>query len=263
MNSDFGQTIERVNQIAERELRERRAFMAKQPATILCRVHPDCERRLDERLSADETANNFGIFKAGYARCPKCVEDSKRERLRNCGVPEILLHATFENFRPDDDAEAEHVSTVKSFCNGRRGFLVMTGGVGTGKSHLATAALRTIGKGWLVKQSSLLYALRDTYRDKSAFDPIDRAQSARLLVLDDVGLSAGGRDELPLLHEILDYRHCERRPTIITSNFEWDAITSVFGERMADRFIESTCRILKFTGPSHRREARDRYHDYE
>jgi len=50
----------------------------------------------------------------------------------------------------------------------------------------------------------LLRARRDTYADKSAFDPIERAQGARLFVLDDAGLSGGGKDELPMLHEILD-----------------------------------------------------------
>ena len=37
----------------------------------------------------------------------------------------------------------------------------------------------------------------------------DRAQSARILVLDDVGLSAGGRDELPK-------RWCSMRASLVT-----------------------------------------------
>lgn len=263
MNPDFEQTVERLRQTAERVLRERRAFMATQPAVVRCRVHPDCERRIDEQLTARATANNIGGFKAGYTPCPKCLEDLQLERLQGYGVSDNLVHATFENFTPDDESEAGHVEVVKSFCEIRRGFLVMLGGYGTGKSHLAAAALRTIGKGWFVKQSSLLFALRQTYRNKAAFDPIERAQSARLFVLDDVGLSAGGRDELPLLHEILDYRHGERMATIITSNFEWDIITNVIGERMADRLRESAFRVLTFTGTSHRRDARQRYFDNE
>ena len=135
----------------------------------------------------------------------------------------------------------------------------MLGGFGTGKSHLGAAALRKFGRGWFIKQSSLLFALRATYKDKAAFDPIERAQTARLLVLDDVGISSGGRDELPLLHEILDYRHGERLPTIITSNLPIEGLSSVIGERMADRLRESAFRVLKFSGASNRRDARQRY----
>ncbi|MEI8290375.1 MAG: ATP-binding protein [Verrucomicrobiota bacterium] len=257
------QTVERLRQSAERVQRERRDFMASQPQVVRCRVHPDCERMIDERITATATANNFGKFKAGYTPCPKCVEEAQLVRLIGYGLPENLIHATFENFIPDDDADAEHVEAVKSFCQVKRGSLIMLGGYGTGKSHLAAASLHTFGKGWFVKNSTLLNCLRDTYRDKSAFDPIDRAQSARLFVLDDAGLSVGGRDQLPLLHEILDYRHGERLPTIITSNLEWDSLANVIGERMADRLCESAFGVMKFTGGSHRREARQRYFDDE
>ncbi len=260
-NLQMTSTLERFKQTAERAQQARRAFMATQPAVIPCRVHPDCQRRIDEELTARATARNIGGFEAGYVPCPKCLEAQQVEKLQAYGLPANLTHATFENWIADDQSETEHLEVLKSFCKIQRGFLILIGGYGTGKSHLAAAALRTIGKGWFVKQSSLLVALRQTYRDKAAFDPIDRAQSARLFVLDDVGLSAGGRDELPLLHEILDYRHSERMATIITSNFEWESISNVIGERMADRMRESAFRLLKFTGTSHRREARERYFD--
>lgn len=259
MNTNIDETLERFRQTAGRAQRERRAFMATQPPIVRCRVHPDCERLIDEKLTASATANNFGKFKAGYAPCPKCIEDANVERLQTCGVPEILLHATFENFTPDADDDAGHVDVVKSFCEKQRGFLIMLGEKGTGKGHLSAAALRIFGNGWFVKHSSILYALRDRYSDKTAFNPIERGQSARLLVLDDVGLSAGGKDELPMLHEILDYRHGERKPTIITSNLQYNSLASVLGERMADRLRESAFRVLTFTGSSHRREARERY----
>jgi len=259
--ANLEQSIEKLRQSAERVQRERREFIASQPQVVCCRVHPTTERTIDERITATATANNFGKFKAGYTPCPNCLEDAQLVRLAGYGLPENLIHATFENYIPDDGDDAGHVEAVKSFCEVKRGCLIMLGGYGTGKSHLAAAALRTFGKGWFVKNSTLLNALRDTYRDKAAFCPIDRAQSARLFVLDDAGLSAGGRDQLPLIHEILDYRHGERLPTVITSNLDWDGLANVVGERMADRLRESAFRVLTFTGTSHRREARQRYFD--
>lgn len=256
---NFDKTLERFTQTALRTQNERRAFMAKQPQVVPCRVHPDFARQLDERLTAKATAHNFGTFKADYTPCQRCMDEAQTARLQGYGLPDNLIGATFENFIPDDAADAGHVDQVRAFCEIQRGFLIMLGGFGTGKSHLGAAALRQVGRGWFVKQSSLLLALRQTYRDKAAFDPIDRAQSARLFVLDDVGISSGGRDELPLLHEILDYRHGERLPTIITSNLPLEGLSAVIGERMADRLRESAFRVLKFSGASNRRDARQRY----
>ena len=244
--------------------RELLAFMAMQPQSKPCKFHPDCIRPIDEEATKEAThyfSFSDGKFHAGYAPCPKCVQDEKNRELKKYGIPENLIHATFENFTPDSEAEAGHIEVVKEFCARRTGFLIMLGAYGTGKTHLGVAALRSFNGGWLVKQASLLRALRDTYNDKAAFDPIDRAQTARLLILDDAGLSAGGRDELPMLHEILDYRHGERLPTIITSNLPFEKLSSVVGERMADRLRESAFRVLTFTGTSHRRDARARYFD--
>jgi DNA replication protein DnaC len=261
MQNNFDKQLESLRRAHDRAQRERRDFMATQPPIIPCRVHPDCERMINEQLTASASANNFGKFKAGYTPCPKCIEAANIERLLTFGVPGILLHATFDNFAPDNADDAGNVDWVKSFCEKKRGSLIMLGGYGTGKGHLSAAALRTFDNGWFVKHSSLLYAFRDRYSDKTAFNPIERGQSARLFILDDVGLSAGGRDELPMLHEILDYRHGERKPTIITSNLQYAGLASVLGERMADRLRESAFRVLTFTGNSHRRDARQRYFD--
>jgi len=258
MKSGIELAIERLSRTVMEEERKFLAFISKQPQSITCRVHPDCNRQIDKNYK-DKVG---GQFKARYLPCIKCQNEARqkveRERLHSCGVPDNLIHATFDNLKPESDA-AGHVEDTKEFCNAGRGFLVMLGGVGTGKSHLAVASFRFFGNGWFIKHSSLLNALRATYRDRAAFDPIDRANSARLFVLDDVGLSAGGRDELPLLHQILDYRHGERLPTIITSNLSWENLRDFLGDRMADRLRESTFRVLTFTGTSQRSIARERY----
>ena len=235
---------------------DRRAFMAKEPQTIPCMIHPNFARKLDETETIKATQNNGGRFKAGYLRCAECI---LHKSLKDSGVPENLLRATFENFSPFDAEEVKFVQEIKFFCVNSRGFLFLLGRLGTGKSHLAVAALRTFGKGWFIKHNSLLSAHRATYHDKNAFDPIQRAKAARLFVLDDLGFSVGGRDELPLLHEVLDYRHEERLPTIITSNLLYEELAPVLGDRMRDRLRESTHRVFMFTGDSQRPEARQRY----
>lgn len=262
MEQKFAMMAERARQRGVKERQERLAFMAKQPQSKPCPLHPDCILPIDEQATDDASRYHAYAgcgYVAAYAPCPKCIEHEQNQRLKMFGVPENLIHARFKNFTPDSDAEASHVTVVKEFCDKGTGFLILSGDYGTGKTHLAVAALRWCKGGWLVKQATLLRLLRATYSDRNADDPIEHAQNARLLVLDDVGLSGGGKDELPMLHEILDFRHGGRLPTIITTNLPFENLTDVLGPRMADRLRESTFRVLIFGGSSHRRDARERY----
>lgn len=232
-----------------------------QPQSMPCKFHNEINRPIDEEATKLATSNSRHKLTAGYLPCSKCVQEAANQKLQEFGVPRNLIHATFDNFIPSDEFDTSHVEVVKSFCENPRGFLILLGGVGTGKSHLATAALRSIGRGWFIKQASLLRALRASYIDSAAPNPIGRAMITPIFVLDDVGLSGGGRDELPMLHEILDHRHGERLPTVITSNLEYESLTKFLGERMADRLRESVFRVLIFAGNSHRPNARERYFD--
>lgn len=239
-----------------------RAYLASQPPEIPCPLHPGALRRLSPKAS-EEASRRRGQPTAEYEACPDCAAEAKekemRERLRRDGVPANLLHATLDSWTPANKQAKEHLATVRSFLEGRRGFLVMLGDLGTGKTHLAVGAMRHFKRPVFRKQSTLLRMLRDTYNNREARNPIAECQEADLLVLDDVGISPGGRDEVPMLHEILDHRHGEQKPSIVTSNLTYSELCQFLGERMADRFLESAFMVLNFTGPSFRPQARSRY----
>jgi DNA replication protein DnaC len=196
-----------------------------------------------------------------YHRCPKCWEIELRKKLADNGVPDVLVACTLDNWTPGNAEEKQHLEAVRSFAlDVSKGFLILLGPVGVGKSHLAVAVMRTFrGQGTFVKQSTLLRQLRATYNDKKADDPIEACQKAPLLVLDEMGLSGGGRDEAPMLNEILDYRYGHLLPTVITSNLDWGTLREELGERLSDRMRECAHAVLIFSGPSHRAEQRDKY----
>jgi DNA replication protein DnaC len=198
-----------------------------------------------------------------YSKGDMCVatenERKSIERLRRAGVPSNLLHATLDNWQPNSNDDRSNLEMVKAFAQTRCGFLVMLGDLGTGKSHLAVGLARQFKSPMYITQGELLRRLRSCYRDKTAIDPVDQAQQADLLILDEMGLSAGGRDEMPMLHDILTHRYNERKPTILTGNISLDQLKSLIGERMTDRLKESAYPILIFGGTSYRIEARKRY----
>jgi DNA replication protein DnaC len=159
----------------------------------------------------------------------------------------------------DTDEAKGQLAAVKGFVAVRRGFLILLGGVGLGKSHLAVGVLRASGAGLWVKQADLLRRLRATYRDDKADDPIEPCKTASLLILDEMGVSAGGKDEGPMLYDILDHRYCAIVPTVITSNLDWETLAETLGERLADRLREATYRVLTLAGRSRRSERRKDY----
>jgi DNA replication protein DnaC len=231
------------------------AILAGCDSSIPCPVHGSA-RPLSRELSNREN-------RAAYAPCPTCQAEQAEaelvERIHRAGVPLILCKATLENWQAQTETDEAHLDRVRAFIRARRGFLVMLGDLGTGKSHVAAAITRNFKHPLFVKQSEMLRRLRSSYRDKAARDPVDEAQDADLLVLDEMGLSAGGRDELPMLHDVLDHRYNERKPTVLTGNITFDEMQDVVGARMADRFRESAFAVLMFGGSSHRRDARERY----
>ncbi|MCX6923056.1 MAG: ATP-binding protein [Verrucomicrobia bacterium] len=242
------------------------AFIAGQLPVRPCDFHPEVECS----IALAPTFENYRV-RVGwsqeytlpiYEECPKCRAQRIRKWLARAGVPEVLHDCTLDNWTPDTDQERQHLEAVRTFTNDvRRGFLVLLGPVGVGKSHLAVAVLRRFSCPIFIKQSTLLRQLRATYSDKEAADPIERCQEADLLVLDEMCVSGGGRDEWPMLSEILDFRYSHLTPTVITSNLGWDELRGELGDRLGDRMREAAHAVLVFAGASHRAERRDAYFD--
>ena len=195
--------------------------------------------------------------------CDECDahkrEIETREALIRMGVPATLVHCRLENWNPKDTIDVGFVASITRFASTRRGFLFLTGSSkGIGKSHLAVGALREIGGGIFTTASRLLRQLRLSY-DGKAQNPIPSAQRTKCLVIDELGVSTGGIDEVPMIIEIVTARYEYKRPTIITTNLAQSEMMAMLGERIADRLTEATWGYIELTGKSHRAEAREKY----
>lgn len=141
---------------------------------------------------------------SGAERC-SCVSTIRSQRLEDhAGIPPLYANASFDNFylpreNPIAARELGNVMwTVRTFCrefpNEKRPGLLLIGEPGTGKTHLAVAALRLLMsrgfEGLFFDYQTLLDSIRSGYdpssnsSDKEAYRT---ALDSEVLLLDDLG----------------------------------------------------------------------------
>ena len=192
-------------------------------------------------------------FICHYEPCPVC-------RLDRAGVALKFQRFSFETFDAATDELRANLAKVQEFAAAPAGFLFLLGRNGTGKTHLAVAALRAFGRGRFFSHADLVNRLRASYgpsgrESDPENEPEDIAEICRrtpLLVIAELGLATGGNDAEVLLHTILDDRVSNYRPTVLSANIPAGDMESTFGSRLADRFREAVFAVLNFTGPSRR-----------
>jgi DNA replication protein DnaC len=249
-------SLERLRRFTVDFRQRHREWAKDQPQVKRCERHQrdrpiDWDRSCRESMSARD-------FTLVFELCPACLREEEVLResgwLHERGVPKKLCHARFKNFDPRDPSSKSALETAEKFSRRKEGFLILAGDIGTGKSHLAVAIMREKKTGLFIRHSSLLERIRETYRDRTAPDPVAACKRTKLLVLDDLGTSGGGTDDQPALHSILDHRHAEGLPTVITGNVTAAEIAELLGQRVFDRIRESLFKMVVVTGPSRRGE---------
>lgn len=221
-----------------------------------CRHHPLIMREpaWDETIAR---SRDSGTFTPAFAPCCECrdekTSEARRAFWRRRGVEERNIDASLDNFFPLGDAKKTAVlEKVCAWQAKGTGFLLLYGSPGTGKGHLATGCLKAHGAGLFVKQADMLRDLRDSYATNSTTACVAAWQDAGLLVVDEFGLSGGGKDEEPMLYQVLAHRYDHRRPTVITANLNLDELKARLGERLVDR-IREDCTHAPMTWESYRR----------
>lgn len=206
-----------------------------------------------------ENGNQLYRFRASFHPCGLCV-------LVRAQVPPLYQKCTFENFVADTAELEYNLAKCREFAAAPHGFLVMLGGVGTGKSRLAAAILRESHR-WgsrYFRHSDVVTRLRASYskahksRDEEE-DVRDSCYDAHLLVIDEIGVAAGGNDAAVLLNDVLDYRYTHLLPTALCSNLNAEEFKAFMGERLTDRLREAAFAILSFNSPSRRRAENPAY----
>jgi DNA replication protein DnaC len=239
----------------------------REEAADRARIRQEAERREKELAEAEERR----VIEAREAALAAIRADLPAA-LRQCGVP---LHWQQASFEGCVDLPSELVAAARGWSAEPRGMLYFFGPPGAGKTYLAVSILRAMLEAGLYIESTPLAAfdLRCGYiceRDflaelRAEFDrgmtyPAD-VQAMSLLVFDDLGsgrLTDWGRGEVAGL---LEHRHAQELPTLVTSNLSPDELAVAVDPRVSSRIVESKLvfrfppRDLRITGTLRRTAA--------
>jgi len=179
------------------------------------------------------------------------VAARRHERLLRLSNLEAYAHMRFNNFVTDrpglTDAQRESLRMALSLSiqfvediDGR--WLVLQGGFGTGKTHLAAS----IGN-FLVENGydvmfltvpDLLDHLRTTFSPNSEvrYDELfDMVRNVRVLILDDMGTEAPTQWAGEKLFQLINERYIRELPTVVTTNTPTEELDPRVASRLQDR----------------------------
>lgn len=173
--------------------------------------------------------------------------------------------ATFENYTCETPVQRDLVDALKSGVE--KGFsenIIITGGVGTGKTHLAYAILNAMaekrecdGYRWYDDNRVAYTTIKQVVDEiKSSWNtasenPTDKLSAVPLLLIDEVGMQYGSASERIELYELFNRRYDAMLPTIALSNNRPAELQRVLGQRIWDR-LSGGAIIFELVGRSKR-----------
>jgi DNA replication protein DnaC len=166
------------------------------------------------------------------------------------------LHA---NFKEMDQSEEDKKVMLKYIKN-PKGFLLLAGTNGTGKSYAAQAIYNCCtpfklpaydhDEAIFINQSDLNTDWQANFLEKS-FN-LSKYKKTKLLVVDDLGTRKPTEAFMDFLYAIIDYRWRLKNElgTIITTNFNEDSMRKVFGDAFFSRIASGI--VKRWDGPDRR-----------
>ena len=188
--------------------------------------------------------------------------------LIGAGITPRFAAATFDSYRAEKEPQHKALAKCRAYAeqfpaNYRAGrSLLLTGNVGCGKTHLASAIVRTVVadrcRALIIPAGDIVSIARASMVPGSGYTDRDVAVhlgGLDLLVIDEIGAQKGSEYELGLLHGIIDRRYQAVLPTVVISNLNAEGLKSYIGDRALDRLRQNGGQQVGFTWESKRAAA--------
>lgn len=221
----------------------------------------ECDSCFEERAAAKQKQD-------WEERQKEEVQQRLKRLLKRAAIPPRFADRRLSNYVPTCAEAQRALMLAKKYADEFEGAketgagLILCGGVGTGKTHIAVGiAHELIERGLSAVFTSVFGAVRrvkETYRrdsNETEADIIKEFVSPDLLILDEVGVQFGSDTEKLIMFEIINGRYEEMKPTIIISNLAKDSLGQFIGERVIDRLREGGGKLIAFDWASYRRQA--------
>ena len=197
------------------------------------------------------------------------ISQRVRERLFAISDLEELQDLTFDNFQPrgriglaplQADSLEQAFNHARQFAKNHEGWLLIHGGYGCGKTHLAAAianfAVELGVPALFITVPDLLDSLRYAYEspDVTFEDRFEEIRRSQLLILDDFGTQNATSWAQEKLFQILNYRYINRLPVVVTSNLAIEQMEGRIRSRLNDPDLVTRVNIL---APDYRRPMDD------
>lgn len=199
------------------------------------------------RCSCEKARAYWKEYDRKEAERKRAEEEAERNRqmrerierlLGQSGIKKRFQQRTFPNFKCDTPGRKKCYDIAKEYADNfpihraKGDGLYIEGTNGTGKTHLAAAiALQLIEQGIPVickTSSDLLMDIRRSYDDSSMNEAqiLDIYKRVDLLIIDDLGKEQCSDWSMSTLYSILNDRYEDMKPTIVTTNYNTDALAA-------------------------------------
>lgn len=182
------------------------------------------------------------------------LKELERASLRKIAPIDSCTFDTFDvRYYPDEIMEngvnpREKAEKILQQCryyaqsfNSHSPSLMFMGGTGLGKTHLSLAIANVaINKGYSVVYGSSFNILSDLKNESfgktddlnyNEYDVI----SADLLIIDDLGTEYRNQYNIACLYNIINTRILKKRPTVISTNVDFDDLSESYDQRITSR----------------------------
>ncbi|NOH14565.1 MAG: ATP-binding protein [Chloroflexi bacterium] len=219
----------------------------------------DLEGRIRSRLEDPELVIRYTIDAPDYRR--PGVDDYSQQELSSLMHHRNRTFGTFdirkgEGLPSEISKNLERVfKATQQYAEAPRGWLVLTGDYGSGKTHLAAAiANYQAGLGehpLFIVVPDLLDHLRATFNPNSpvSYDRrFDEVRTSPLLILDDLGTQSTTPWAREKLYQLFNHRYNAELPTVITTSDSIEEVDARIRSRMLDTRL---CTIYAITAPAY------------